>query len=412
VTDSLFEAVPGFDQPIAVLKHCHDRIRKQLRTMHNLLTHLPEHGADVDAQQAAKAVLQYFSKAAPKHHDDEEQDLLPMLQAVAQGDDAALLRSLCPEIMREHQQMDAAWQTLNQQLQQIACGAAAQLSAADVQHFAAMYTAHMETEESHIAPMAKRLFSAREMAQLGAAMQNRRGIISVGSAVESAVGSAAATALTTPVKNARIAHLRTDYSHASLTESDVLNDPIAQFAKWFDEALKAEVREPNAMSVATVAAGGRPSSRIVLVKDFDQRGFTWFTNYDSRKGRELQQNPYAALLFHWPELERQVRIEGRVERISAAESDAYFNSRPLKSRLGAIASDQSAPVADRAQLETRYAQAAAQYGEHPPRPEQWGGYRLVPDAIEFWQGRPSRLHDRIFFTLLADGSWLRQRLQP
>lgn len=209
-----------------------------------------------------------------------------------------------------------------------------------------------------------------------------------------------------------IAHLRKDYRHASLSESDVLADPVAQFASWFQEALAAKLPEGNAMSVATVGADGRPSSRILLIKDFDERGFTWFTNYDSRKGAELKHNPHAALLFHWVELERQVRIEGRVEQVSAAESDAYFNSRPLASRLGAIASAQSQPVSDRESLEKRFEQVQAEYGDHPPRPAHWGGYRLLPDRMEFWQGRSSRLHDRIIFTLQADGSWIRQRLQP
>jgi pyridoxamine 5'-phosphate oxidase len=209
-----------------------------------------------------------------------------------------------------------------------------------------------------------------------------------------------------------IADLRKEYSRHSLTEADVHADPIEQFKKWFGEAISAQVPEANAMSVATVGASGRPSSRILLIKEFDQRGFTWFTNYDSRKGRELDQHPYAALLFHWIELERQVRIEGRVERIAAAESERYFQSRPLGSRIGAIASAQSRPIADRLLLEEQYAEAEQQYGEHPPRPAHWGGYRLIPDYIEFWQGRPSRLHDRIAYTLCADGSWQRQRLQP
>jgi pyridoxamine 5'-phosphate oxidase len=209
-----------------------------------------------------------------------------------------------------------------------------------------------------------------------------------------------------------IADLRKEYSHASLSEANVHADPMTQFAKWFDEAVMAKVPEPNAMGVTTVGANGRPSSRIMLIKGFDQRGFTWFTNYESRKGRELLANQYAALLFHWIPLERQVRIEGRVERMSAVDSDAYFHSRPLKSRLSAIASAQSQAIADREALETRYTQAEEQYGDHPPRPEHWGGYRLIPDTMEFWQGRRSRLHDRILYTLQKDGQWQHQRLQP
>ncbi|MEO8600428.1 MAG: pyridoxamine 5'-phosphate oxidase [bacterium] len=209
-----------------------------------------------------------------------------------------------------------------------------------------------------------------------------------------------------------IADLRKEYIHASLSESDVAAEPMAQFKKWFDEALKANVPEANAMSLATVAANGRPSSRIVLIKEFNDRGFSWFTNYESRKGHELHQNQYAALLFYWIELERQVRIEGHVERVSAEENDTYFQSRPLGSRIGAIASSQSEPVASRQALEKNYAAAEAQHGDHPPRPEHWGGYRLVPDYIEFWQGRSSRLHDRIAFKLQANGNWERLRLQP
>jgi len=209
-----------------------------------------------------------------------------------------------------------------------------------------------------------------------------------------------------------ISALRTEYSRANLTEAEVDPDPIQQFSKWFAEALNAEVPEANAMSVATVGPNGRPSSRILLIKDFGPHGFSWFTNYESRKSHELQANQFAALLFHWIELERQVRIEGRVERLSEAESDAYFHSRPVKSRLGAHASAQSEPIASREALELQYAETEKRFGDNPPRPPHWGGYRLIPDAIEFWQGRPSRLHDRILYTLQSDGSWLRQRLQP
>ena len=185
-----------------------------------------------------------------------------------------------------------------------------------------------------------------------------------------------------------------------------------RFGKWFDEALHAKVNEPNAMSVATVGADGRPTSRIVLIKQFDQRGFTWYTNYDSQKGQQLRDNPHAALLFFWNELERQVRIEGKVVKTSSEESDQYFYSRPVKSQIAAIASRQSAPIASREQMEANYDASAATSGEHPVRPEHWVGYRLEPVRIEFWQGRRSRFHDRIVYVKQADGSWIKERLQP
>ena len=393
----LHDTAPDFDQPIAVLKHCHDRIRKQLATLDKLLAHLPEFGADEQARQAAGAVLKYFDKAAHLHHDDEEQDLIPMLRAVAQGEDAATLQALAPVILQDHKDMDALWQDLHEQLTAIAEGHAATLSASAVQRFSQRYSSHMEREEGTMAPMALRLFSPEQMAQLGKAMQARRGI-----------GAAAPV----PSIGQAVADLRKDYGQASLNENEVMDDPMRQFTQWFEQALKAEVNEPNAMSVATVAANGRPSSRIVLVKQFDERGFTWYTNYDSRKGQELEDNQYAALLFFWSELERQVRIEGRVERTSDEESDRYFRSRPLKSRLSAIASHQSAPIGSRAELEQNYDAVARQAGDDPARPGNWGGYRLVPERLEFWQGRRSRFHDRIVYERQEDGSWSRLRLQP
>lgn len=394
MTDALPDPAPGYDQPIAVLKHCHDRIRKQLATLEKLLAHLPAHGADEQARQAAAAILKYFDKAAHFHHDDEEQDLIPMLQSVAHGEDAEVLDALLPGILQDHKDMDAMWQSLHEQLQAIAGGSAAQLSGSEVRRFVQCYTAHMEREEANIAPMAKRLFSPAQMEQLGLAMQRRRGLLPAAPAGEAVAG------------------LRKDYGQASLSEADVADDPFVQFAKWFDEALKAEVREPNAMTLATADAQGKPSARIVLVKQFDTRGFTWYTNYDSDKGQQLRANPNAALLFFWSELERQIRIEGKVERTSAEESDKYFHSRPLKSRLAAIASVQSAPIANRAALEQNYDAVAMQYGETPPRPAHWGGFRLVPERIEFWQGRRSRFHDRIVYIRQADGRWTRERLQP
>lgn len=402
MTSPLFDSVPGFDQPIAVLKHCHDKIRKQLTTLQNLLGHLAQHGNTTDAQQAAKAVLQYFNKAAHLHHDDEEQDLMPMLQATATGDDAALLTTLVPDILADHQRMDQAWLTLRPALDAIAAGTGTQLSADGVRDYVAAYQAHMSKEEGQLAPMAKRLFSAQQMEQLGTAMQRRRGI-----APDTPEAPAA------PDAAALLAAMRTDYVQSSLSETDVLADPIAQFQKWFDEAVKAQVMEPNAMSLSTVSPDGKPSSRIVLIKQFDERGFTWYTNYHSDKGQQLEHNPHAALLFFWGELERQVRIEGTVVKTTAAESDEYFNVRPLQSRLSAIASQQSAPIADRATLERHYEAVAAAVGDAPPpRPAHWGGYRLQPERIEFWQGRRSRFHDRIVFTRGADGQWSRQRLQP
>lgn len=402
MTSPLFDSVPGFDQPIAVLKHCHDKIRKQLTTLQNLLGHLGQNGNTPEAQQAAKAVLQYFNKAAHLHHDDEEQDLMPMLQATATGEDAALLATLVPEILADHQRMDQAWLTLRPELDAIAAGTDSQLSHDGVRDYIAAYQAHMAKEEGQLAPMAKRLFSARQMEQLGTAMQRRRGI-----------APDAPEAPAVPDAAAVLAAMRTDYVQSSLSETDVLADPIAMFQKWFAEAVKAQVMEPNAMDLSTVTPDGKPSSRIVLIKQFDERGFTWYTNYHSDKGQQLDHNPNAALLFFWRELERQVRIEGTVVKTTAAESDEYFNVRPLQSRLSAIASQQSAPIESRATLESHYEAVAAALGDaQPPRPAHWGGYRLQPERIEFWQGRRSRFHDRIVFTRGADGQWSMQRLQP
>ena len=208
-----------------------------------------------------------------------------------------------------------------------------------------------------------------------------------------------------------LAGLRKSYERAALDEEASAADPLQQFRDWLDQALQAELPEPNAMTLATVGADGRPSTRIVLVKGVDERGIVWYTNYDSRKGRELAIHPQAALQFHWVELERVVRIEGRVERVSEAESDAYFASRPLDSRIGAWASPQSGVIASRAVLVANAARFGAQFLMNPPRPPHWGGFRLAPDVWEFWQGRKSRLHDRLRYRREA-GSWRRERLAP
>ncbi len=209
----------------------------------------------------------------------------------------------------------------------------------------------------------------------------------------------------------KIADLRKSYERAELNEHASHADPMLQFDQWLHEAIKSEIPEPNAMTVASVGSDLRPSTRVVLIKGYDERGIVWYTNYDSRKGRELAGNPWAALQFHWVELERVVRIEGRVERVSAEESDAYFHSRPLDSRIGAWASPQSQVIPNRTLLVTNAAKYGAQFLLRPPRPPHWGGFRLVPDCWEFWQGRKSRLHDRLRYTLQADG-WLRERLAP
>ena len=208
-----------------------------------------------------------------------------------------------------------------------------------------------------------------------------------------------------------IASLRKNYERAELDEAASLPDPMAQFALWLQQALDARLPEPNAMTLATVAAGGRPSTRVVLIKGFDSRGIVWYTNYDSRKGRELAANPFAALQFHWVELERVVRIEGRVDKVSDAESDAYFESRPLDSRIGAWASPQSQVIAARSVLVANAARFGAKFLLRPQRPPHWGGFRLQPDTWEFWQGRPSRLHDRLRYRLDRE-TWLRERLAP
>ncbi len=213
-----------------------------------------------------------------------------------------------------------------------------------------------------------------------------------------------------------LAQLRKSYEKAQLDESASKADPVEQFGVWFEQALDARVPEPNAMTLATVGESGRPSTRVVLIKGYDARGLVWFTNYESRKGRELLVNPQAALQFHWVELERVVRIEGRVEKVTALESDEYYKTRPLDSRIGAWASPQSQVIPSRMLLVTNAARYGAQFlATHPlagpPRPPHWGGYRLAPDTWEFWQGRTSRLHDRLRYRL-EDGAWVRERLAP
>ncbi|MDD2536605.1 MAG: pyridoxamine 5'-phosphate oxidase [Macromonas bipunctata] len=208
-----------------------------------------------------------------------------------------------------------------------------------------------------------------------------------------------------------IANLRKSYERAELSEDASHADPLQQFDQWLHEAIRSEIPEPNAMTVATVGSDLRPSTRVVLIKGYDAHGIVWYTNYDSRKGRELAGNPYAALQFHWVELERVVRIEGVVERVSAEESDAYYQSRPLDSRIGAWASPQSHVIAGRGTLVANAAKYGAQFLLNPPRPPHWGGYRLKPQQWEFWQGRKSRLHDRLHYRQ-EGGTWVRERLAP
>ncbi|HSN88132.1 MAG TPA: pyridoxamine 5'-phosphate oxidase [Thermoanaerobaculia bacterium] len=213
-----------------------------------------------------------------------------------------------------------------------------------------------------------------------------------------------------------VSSLRRDYSLTGLAEADALADPIAQFQAWFADVLEGDRHDPTAMTLATADREGRPSARIVLLKGYDERGFVFFTNYGSRKGRDLEENPRAALVFYWPDFDRQVRVEGAVERASREESEEYFRSRPLGSRLGAWASAQSAVIAGREELERRLLEVEERFlaGDTAdvPAPDFWGGYRLSPETIEFWQGRPSRLHDRLRYTRLPEGGWRIDRLSP
>jgi len=208
-----------------------------------------------------------------------------------------------------------------------------------------------------------------------------------------------------------LADLRKSYEREKLEEADVAQDPLEQFTRWMQQAIDAQIPEPNAMTLATVSKENRPSTRPVLIKGYDERGIVWYTNYESRKAREISINPWASLQFHWVELERVVRIEGKVEKVSAEESEAYYRSRPLDSRIAAWASPQSEVIADRRVLEKRVEEFNRKYGENPPLPPNWGGLRLVPERWEFWQGRKNRLHDRIVYRR-EKGNWLRERLAP
>lgn len=212
--------------------------------------------------------------------------------------------------------------------------------------------------------------------------------------------------------NRDIAGIRRNYSLEKLDEKNIAEDAIDQFTTWWDEAVKSEIDEVNAMTLATATPDGKPSARIVLLKGYDANGFVFFTNYNSNKGHALEANAHAALVFFWKELERQIRIEGAVEKVSNAESDAYFHSRPVSSRIGAWASPQSTVITNREILDENVAKFSAQFGDAIPRPQHWGGFRIKPEMIEFWQGRSSRLHDRIRYTKSAEHTWKIERLAP
>ncbi len=213
--------------------------------------------------------------------------------------------------------------------------------------------------------------------------------------------------------NMSVADLRKEYTFLGLSETQAHSNPFEQFKLWFDQAVAAQLPEPNAMTIATATLDGKPSARMVLLKDCDERGFVFYTNYQSNKGQQLIENPWGAIVFWWAQLERQVRIEGRVEKVSDAESDEYFNSRPIGSQLGAWASNQSQIVESREVLERQLEQLKEEYeNKDVPRPSHWGGFRVIPDEIEFWQGRPNRLHDRLLYRRGENGSWIIQRLSP